>query len=222
MVAGRTGTAGSVGYRSWSDGRAWLTVRATTSWPGGRLFGGLGRDVVPVDLGDAGAGYLSGDGRRVAVHAAGLDIAVAGSIATDELRREAASLGVVGEAVPAGWDEASTATLAEAVGAAPDLLVPAGHAGFGPPAVRIDGSQVELRYDGAGDRAFTVVRGAADGLTPPLEPDVSAVTVRGHPGRWQAATGDLEWVEAGHVRAVRSETLSLDELLAVARSLERP
>ena len=70
-LAGTVSTPGGppVGVRSWSDGRAWLTVRATGAWPGGRLFGDLGLDVRPLDLGTAGVGYASSDGRRIGLHA---------------------------------------------------------------------------------------------------------------------------------------------------------
>ena len=108
--------------RSWSDGRAWFTVRATEAWPGGRLFGDLGPDVAPVDLGAAGQGYASSDGRRIGLHAAGLDVVVAGTLPPDDLRAIAADLGVVGEAVPAGWAEARTAGPGEADAALPGRL----------------------------------------------------------------------------------------------------
>jgi hypothetical protein len=176
---------------------------------------------VPIDLGPAGIAYASGDGTRVAIHGPSTDVVVAGSIGPDELGQVAASLGVVGVEVPANWAEAATATLDDAEALAPDLLFVSGLEGFGAPAVRIDGDDVSLRYVGAGARSFTVVRGASDQLPPPLDPDVTAVTVRGEPGRWRAATGDLEWVEDGHARAIRSSTMSLTELLGISDQLRR-
>jgi hypothetical protein len=44
--------------------------------------------------------------------------------------------------------------------------------------------------------------------------------VRRADGRWSAERGELEWVEHGRVLDLRSATLSLEELLAVAASLE--
>jgi hypothetical protein len=177
---------------------------------------------VPVDLGAAGTGYTSADGTRIALHGEDIDVVVTGTIGPSGLRRVASSLGLVGVAVPADWAEAPTSTLAEAIAAAPDLLVPTDLDGFEAPAVRVDGGEVALTYAGAGDRSFALVRGAATDLPPPLDPDVTAVEVRGQPGRWRAATGDLEWVEGGHVRSLRSATVALEELLAIADGLRTP
>jgi hypothetical protein len=51
---------------------------------------------------------------------------------------------------------------------------------------------------------------------------VRGVRVRGSDGRWSAARGELEWVEGGRTVSLRSATLSLEELLAVADRLKRP
>jgi hypothetical protein len=45
--------------------------------------------------------------------------------------------------------------------------------------------------------------------------------VRSADGRYSLALGELEWVEHGRVVSLRSTTLSLEELLAIAQSLER-
>ena len=222
LDAGRSGTVGDVGVRTWSDGRAWLSVRATRSWDGDRLFGDLGAAVVPLDLGAAGTAYASGDRTRVGLHADDIDVVVTGTVGPAALRRVASSLGLVGVTVPDDWAEASTSTLVEAIAAAPDLLLPGELEGFERPAIRVDGGEVALTYFGAGERSFALVRGAATELPPPLDPDVAAITVRSHPGRWRAATGDLEWVEGGHVRSLRSATIALDELLAIAERLRAP
>lgn len=216
-----SGTGGpEIAVSSWTDGRAWLTVRSADDWPGGRLFGGLGTNVRTVDLGEAGVGYVSDDGRKVALHADGLDIVVSGSVPAGELRAAAASLGVTGRAVPGSWDEAATATLAEAAAATDGLLVAQGLDGFGPPAVRIAGGTVSLVYAGPGDRGFTLVQSDAPRLTPPTDGDAVGVDVRGVPGRYSPERGQLEWVEGGAARSVSSPTLSLDELLGIATTLE--
>jgi hypothetical protein len=221
--AGTVATTGGpeVGVRSWTDGRAWLTVRATAGWTGGRLFGDLGPDVVPVDLGDAGVGYASADGRAVALHAGGLDVVVAGSLAPADLRAVAAGLGVVGRPVPATWAEAGTATIADAARALPGLLVPGDDlAGFGAAAVRVDGDTVSQVYPGPGDRGFALVQRAAGQIPPPTDGDEVGVEVRGTPGRYSYQRGQLDWVEGGAARNLRSPTLGLAELLAVAEGLE--
>jgi Putative zinc-finger len=220
----RSGVAGGAGgprvtVRTWTDGRAFVKVRATRDWPGGRLFGDLGPLVRRLALG-TGVAYASEDGRRVAVHGDGVDLVVAGSLAPADLERVAAGLGVRGRPVPAGWVEAATATLPRARAASPGLLRPRDPAGFAPPAVRVDGKVVTLAYAGPGSRGFLLVQAPGSRLTPPLDADARGVRVRGSDGRWSAERGQLEWVEAGRVLDLRSATLSLEELLAIAASLE--
>jgi hypothetical protein len=222
----RAGVAGgaqgpAVVVRTWTDGRAWVKVRATRDWPGGRLFGDLGELVRPAGLG-AGVAYWSEDGTRVAVHGAGVDLLVTGSLSGPDLARVAASLPVAGRPVPAGWAEAATSTLAEAAAADPGLRRPRGLAGFAPPAVRVDGRTVTLAYAGPGDRGFLLVQAPGDRLAPPLDDDPAGVPVRGTAGRWSRNRGELEWVEGGRALTLRSATLSLEELLAIAASLEPP
>jgi hypothetical protein len=208
-----------VAVRSWTDGRAWVKVRATRNWPGGRLFGDLGPLVRPLALG-AGVAYASEDGERVAVHGDGVDLVVGGSLAPADLVRVAASLPVTGRPVPAGWAEAATATLSQARAASPGLLRPRDPAGFAPPAVRVDGRVVTLAYAGPGSRGFLLVQSPGTQLTPPLDADARGVRVRRSDGRWSAERGQLEWVEHGRVLDLHSATLSLEELLAIAASLE--
>lgn len=211
--------APTVSVGSYTDGRAWLTVRATTDWSGGRLFGGLGATVRAVDLDDDGVGYMSDDGRQVAVHGNGIDVVVSGSLPAGELREVATSLGVTGQPVPPSWDEAATATLAEAAAASGRLLVARGIDGFGAPAVRITGDTVSQVYAGPGDRGFALVQSDADQLAPPADGDVAGVVVRGADGRYSHERGQLEWIEAGASHSLSSRTLSLAELLAIADGL---
>jgi len=216
-VGGASGPRVTV--RTWTDGRAWLKVRATGEWPGGRLFGDLGPLVRPLGLG-AGVAYASEDGGRVAVHGDAVDLVVSGSLDPSDLARVAAGLAVAGRPVPGGWAEAATATLPQARAASPGLLRPRDPAGFAPPAVRVDGKVVTLAYAGPGSRGFLLVQGPGARLTPPLDADARGVGVRGRDGRWSTERGQLEWVEAGRTLDLRSATLSLEELLAIAASLE--
>jgi hypothetical protein len=216
-----TATGGpAIAVDSWTDGRAWLAVRSTREWSGGRLFGGLGTSVRTVDLGDAGIAYQSDDGRKIALHGAGLDVVVSGSVAPEELRAAAADLGVTGLRVPGSWDESATGTLAEGADALPGLLAAQDLDGFGPPAIRIADGTVTQVYAGAGDLGFTLVQSDIDQLTPPADGDAVGVEVRGVAGRYSPERGQLEWVEAGVTRGLSSRTLTLAELLALARALE--
>jgi Putative zinc-finger len=221
----RSGTISGAGgptiaVDSWTDGRAWLAVRSTRDWSGGRLFGGLGPSVRTIDLGDAGIAYVSDGGRRIALHGDGLEAVVSGSAATGELRAAAASLGITGLPVPRSWAEAATATVAEAADAAPGLLVALDLDGFGPPAIRVADGTVTQVYAGAGDLGFTLVQSDIDHLTPPADGDAVGVEVRGAAGRYSTERGQLEWVEGGAALGLSSHTLTLPDLLALAATLE--
>jgi hypothetical protein len=85
--------------------------------------------------------------------------------------------------------------------------------------VRVDGRTVTLAYAGPGSRGFLLVQTPGDRLAPPLD-DPAGVQVRGADGRWSPARGELEWVERRRVLSLHSTTLSLEELLAIAASLE--
>ena len=214
----------SVGVRSWSDGRAWFAVRATAQWPGGRLFGSLGADVRPVDLGAAGTGYASGDGQQVAVHTGGLDVVVRGSLPSGDIRDIAADLGIVGVPVPDDWAEATSASDSDAMAALPGLLTAGPIDGFGPPAFRVTGPRDDVSVtearSGPGDRAFTLTQWRSASLVPPSAGDEVATEVRGAAGRYSPQRGELEWVESGLAVSLGSDTLGLADLLDIARGLE--
>jgi hypothetical protein len=227
FTASRAGTVHTdggtpIGVRSWTDGRAWISIRATTGWTGDRLFGDTATAVRPVVLDGpeaSGRGYLSDDGTRLAVHAAGLDLVVTGSVSTADLLAVAGQLRVTGLDVPDDWPEAATTSLAAAAAAHPGLLVSSRLSGFDPPAVRVDADTVSLTYFGGGDRSFVLTRAGAAQLLPPNDPDARGVRVRGADGRYLPATGTLEWVEDGHAYRLQSASLSLGELLAIAARL---
>ena len=213
--------ATTVGVRTWTDGRSWLKVRAKRGLAGETLFGELGDVVRPVELDGAGVAYMGEHGDRVALHGDAIDVVVEGSVAESELLATAASLGVRGMRVPTAWAEAGTGTLAEAEAALPGLLVVSRLDGFRPPGVRIEDRVVTLDYTGAGARGFRLAEAPGDLLVPPLDPDVRGLEVRDTVGRYQPATGELEWVEAGMVVSLRSTTLSVRELLGISEHLVR-
>ncbi len=135
----------------------------------------------------------------------------------------AESLGIPGQMVPKGWVESSTSTIEEA--------------GFGHrvPAGRHRSSvgSGRHRFGSMGARWCSDMRAPVSAVSgspwrpgrrwcPPLEADVIGVEVRGLPGRFTPNRGELEWVEAGHVVTLRSSTLGLEELLAVATEMDSP
>lgn len=206
--------------RSWSDGRGWLRIRSTRAWEGGRLFGDAGDAVRRVDLGPgAGVAYVGEGGQRVAVHASNVDVAIDGTLSTDDLLAVAASLGLEGVPVPDSWAEASTATIADARRELPGLLVPSDLEGFEEPAVSVVGGDVALTFHGPGARAFVLTQSPGEALTPPLAAEVRGVKLRGTVARYTPARSELEWVEGGAVVSIRSRTLALGELVAIAERL---
>ncbi len=210
-----------VEVRTWTDGRSWVRLRATEEWQEPRLFGDLGEAIRPVDLSAAGTGYVGAAG-RLALHGDEVDIELEGSVAETDLLRIAASLPAVGKPVPADWAEAAVAALDEARTALPALLLPGREGrleGFGPPSVHLRGDVVTLTYTGPGSRSVVLAQARGARLSPPLEPDVVGVEVRGRAGRYTPSLGALEWVENGLVISVRSTALTLEELLALTGPL---
>ncbi|MGH2663785.1 MAG: hypothetical protein ACRDH8_13485 [Actinomycetota bacterium] len=213
---------------SFSRGLSWLKIRQTRTWAQPALFGDVGPLAEPVTLGP-GVGYYepatASLGRRVSIHAAGLDLYVESNLPRDELLRVAASIPIRGLEAPAGWLE--RITLAEARRKAPFLLLPTSlPAGYRLAAVQPSdgGATVTFRrpdteLDGVGIRLH---QSPGDALSPPLEPGVLAVVVRGQTGRYSPERGELEWVEDGIYRSLSGTALDLGGLVAVAESLEPP
>jgi hypothetical protein len=225
MRAYRSGTvssagAASVGVRTWTDGRSWVKLRVTHGWAGGALFGDLGDVVRRVRVGAAGVAYVGEQGDRVALHGRGVDAVVEGSVPVADLLAVAESLGIAGREVPASWAHAGADSLAVARTLVPELLVAPRLSGFRVPGVRVENGVVVLDYAGSGARAFRLTDAPGGTLVPPLDPDVRGVVVRGTVGRYQPASGELEWVEAGRTLSLRSTSLSLRELLGIAARLE--
>jgi hypothetical protein len=218
MRSWRTGSTRDADVQAWTDGRAWLKVRSTTAWTGGRLFGDVGDAVHRLDLAN-GVAYSSEDGNTIAIHATGVDLVVTGSVGPTELRRAAASLPVDGLPVPDSWDEAATASVGQ-LRAVLDVLVLPDDAGFAPPATRLDDGTATLVFAGPGDRGFVLTTRAGDALTPPLDADATGVVVRGLAGRWSPGRGELEWVAGGQLWSLRTSTIALAELVELANRLD--
>lgn len=224
FAVSRSGTVSTRGgptveVRSWTDGRAWLKIEATQEWESDHLFGGLGAAVRRVGLDGAGHGYLSADGRKVALHTDDLDLMLTGSLPTNDLVALAGSLGLDGERAPRGWREADATTLAGAADAVPGLLTPSSLDGFSRPAVRVaGGATVTQVYAGPGDRGFVLTQSTTPELAPPTE-DALGVEVRGVAGRYSVDQALLEWTEGGSSFSLASPTLALTELLDIATAL---
>jgi hypothetical protein len=219
--AGRATTAAGtlIEVQTWWDGRAWLKVRGVRDWGEPRLFGDLGTAVRKVEMVGGGVAYVAEGGSRVALHGRDLEVEITGSLPEARLLEIAGSLGIEGLPVPADWREATAATVSEAKTSLPALLSPGLLGGFSPPAVRLAGEAVTFSYIGAGERRFVLSQAPATVLTPPLDAEVRGVKVRGVAGRYTPARGELEWLEDGLVLSLRSDTLSLAELVFIAERL---
>ncbi len=209
---------GDIHVRTWTDGRAWLKIRTTSTWEGQRLFGRVGPVTRRSDV-DGTVLYTSADGTTVGVHGEDVDVAVTGSLPGADLRRVAASLPVAGRPVPPGWEEAATLDLDEAARIVPGLLVPPDDPRFHAPAARRITEGVSMTVAGSGSRGYELLQLPGETLTPPTGADVLVVAARGASARYTAATGELEWVEDGRLNVLRSDTLSLAELIATADAL---
>lgn len=86
--------------------------------------------------------------------------------------------------------------------------------------MRVDDRTVSQVASGAGDRSFVLVQAPAAHLPPPSDGDEVGVTVRGVTGRYSYGLGQLDWIEGGVARSLRSGTLTLAELVGVAGRLE--
>src|SRR5918999_2704973 len=91
---------------SFSRGLAWLKGRQTGSWSGPELYGDVSDLAVPVPLAGGVAYYDPATatlGRRLSIHAAGVDLYLESNLPRDDLMRVAASIPVRGIPIPEGW-----------------------------------------------------------------------------------------------------------------------
>lgn len=200
---------------SWSDGRSWLMVEIVSDWEEPRLFGLALPFVESIDLGEGSIGYLSPTSDALAIHGESADVLVSGSVPTESLVAAAGTLGLRGQRVPSTWQEASTVEVVELPSG---TLVPdvEGWSELG----RIDETGTTILLTGSGARSVVISQQAGDRLAPPTGPDYSEVEVRGLAGRYNVSEATLEWVEDGQVIRMRSDTVSLVELIDLASALD--
>jgi hypothetical protein len=228
---------------SFSRGLSWLTVRQTRSWRDRSLYGDVGELAEVVQLPGGGVAYYEPAtaelGRRLSIHAPGIDLYLESNLPRGELLAVAGSLPITGRAVPDRWlslrlpggELQERVTVDQAIGAAPFVLLPSPlPPGYEPSAafvLRAEARREVTLYfrrpgaemDGVGIR---VHQASMVGLPPPTDPGAVAVRVRGVTGRYSPSLGELEWVEDGVYRSVSGTAVDPRGLLAVARSLERP
>lgn len=214
--SGRLEGAVPVEVWAWSDGRAWLRLDRTQAWTGPGLFGSLGGVAGPVAVGD-GLGYLTGDGSTLHLHGEGVDLALYGSLQTDQLIELAGELEVLGLPAPPQWPEGQTTTDPPSYAYLPDDLE-----GYATPLIRVVEGTVTVDLMGTDKRAVRLTQSPAGLQKPPFDPDARTVNVRGTIGRFSPQLGLLEWSEAEWAFTLSSTSLTVEELVSVAESLRQP
>jgi hypothetical protein len=227
---------------SFTRGLTWLKIRETRGWDEPAPYGDVGELAQAVTVGSGVAYYEPATaelGRRLSVHARGVDLYMESNLPRRDLLEVAASLPVRGLRVPNRWlslrlpggEVQERVTLEEAVRAAPFVLLPEelpegyyAAAAFELEAVGRREVTVYFRrpgseLDGVGIRLH---QATGVGLPPPTDPDALAVRVRGTTGRYSPSRGELEWIEDGVYRSLSGTALDLGGLLAAAGSLEVP
>jgi hypothetical protein len=226
---------------SYTKGLTWLKIRQTRQWRRPELFGNVGPLAAPVRLPGLGIAHYepatSSLGRRLSIHAVGLDLYLESNLPREDLLRVAGSLPVRSEPVPRRWlvrkwpggEIREQVSLRQAAVEAPYLLLPRRlPAGFRPWVAQLarDGERTSVtvyfrrsgtELDGVGIRLH---QAPGTPLPPPMDPDVLSVEVRGTIGRYSPIRGELEWVESGVYHSVGGTALDLSGLLRVATSLE--
>ncbi|HEX6231213.1 MAG TPA: zf-HC2 domain-containing protein [Actinomycetota bacterium] len=224
---------------TYADGLSFVKVGQTGSWTGDGPFGPVDVRSEEVALGDGVAYYepaTLSHGRRLSIHASGIDLYVESNLPRERLLSIAAGLPVTGMSLPERWRirAAGGATvervsLEEASAAVPfpiplPTALPAGVTLASVEVVRIEGwtgVDVYLRDAevdvGTGPIRLHVEPGAE--LPPATAARQATVTVGGVDGRWTPGRDRLEWVVGGVYRSLDAPGLGLEELLAVAASI---
>jgi hypothetical protein len=237
-LGGRPGDEALVSY---TKGLTWLKIRQARRWGRPELFGNIGPLAAPVRLPGVGIAYYepatSSLGRRISIHARGVDLYLESNLPRTDLLRVAGSLPVLSEPVPSRWlvkkwpggEIRERVSVRQAVLEAPYLLLPRElPAGFRPWIGQLarDGERTSAtvyfrrpgtELDGVGIRLH---QAPGTPLPPPMDPDVLSVEVRGTIGRYSPIRGELEWLERGVYHSLGGTALDLSGLLRVAASLE--
>jgi outer membrane lipoprotein-sorting protein len=226
---------------TYSKGLSWLKVGETRSWNQDAFFGPIGSHALQVSLPNGGVAYYEpatvDHGRRVSIHSPGTDLYVETNLSREELLGVAGSLPVRGIQIPEAW-RVQTApggvtervSLADAAGQLPFVLdqptrLPAGYGFASAELVRLqDRLGVNVYFQQAdadlGSGPIRLHAEVGQDLPPASSASQSAVEVRGTEGRWTPDRGQLEWVQDGVYYSLDASGLGLEDLLAVASSME--
>jgi hypothetical protein len=227
--------AGSV-LITYADGLSYLKVQESATWTGPTPYGGVEPESQQIALPNDGVALFAPAtpvlGRRISVHAGGLDVYLETNLPRRELVHIAGSLPLRGLPLPAEWLSSGQPQripldrIADAMSFRPLLpaRLPAGY----------DAASAQVEPAGA-STGFTVfyqqqsseLAGAtvriheepATSLPPASSAHQSIAEVRGRDGRFTPDRHELEWVENGVYVAIDGDGLQLPELLSIASTL---
>jgi hypothetical protein len=227
-----------------SRGLSWLKVQETRAWEGTTPFGPVAAHAERVELAGGGVAFYQPStgtfGRRVSIHGDGIDLYLETNLSREDLLKVAASLPVMGSDLPESWTAKTSAkgtsaseriTVERAVTEAgfrvalPSRL-PAGYRLVSAELVRVGPERgLNVYFQGAEIGTQEGIRlhmePAAGSDLPPVSGAAQyAVEIRGVAGRWTPDRGTLEWIEGGVYHSLSAEGLGLQDLVAVALSME--
>jgi hypothetical protein len=225
---------------SYSRGLSWLKIRQTRTWSQPSLFGNVSPLAERVELPGHGVAYYEPAtetlGRRLSIHAEGVDLYLETNLPAGELFRIAGSLPVRGLQAPEEWSARiwpggivrELVSLERAIDEFPYLKVPMKRPeGYQVAAVYLvrtgtaEGVTMYLRRpgmetDGVG---IKVHQSPGIGLAPPMDPGVQRVRIGGLTARYSPRRGEVEWVEGGIYNSITYPSADLQALSVMVMSM---
>lgn len=225
---------------SFSRGLSWLKIRQTRAWSQPSFFGNVSPLAERVELPGNGVAYYEPAtetlGRRLSIHAQGVDLYLETNLPAGQLFKIAGSLPVRGLQAPEAWSARTWpggivrefVSLERAVDEVPYLKVPMKRPeGYQVAAVYLvrtgaaEGVTMYLRRpgmetDGVGIR---VHQAPGIGLAPPMDPGVQKVLIGGLTARYSPRRGEIEWLEGGIYNSITYPSADLQALTVMVMSM---
>jgi hypothetical protein len=235
---------GSQTILAFARGVSWLKIGETRDRSEPALFG-VDPHAEQVMIPGMGVGYFepSSDwnGRRLAIHTAGDDLALETNLPRSDLLRVASVLGVRGRAIPASWRVQRAGGVVSRRVSLPDALRQVGfHVrlpadGDLPPGYIVASAELTSTGGRTGLSVFyrqvdTDLSGSpiqiheerGDRLAPAVLPQTEHVRIDHETARFDPTLHRLQWIHRGVYFSIDSSGLELAELASIARSFRPP